>query len=153
MDRRIKVTHDFLTKTECDSILNNYLQNQPIDLRFISDRLFDFLKIDLKGFECNISNLKINKLDKTTSNPNWIVDQESYISFLIQLNDEYVDGKFQFLLDGGDTYFQLHHGYGKLVTYFSNIKNRTTPILSGTKYFLTGCITIEKLVEFKKTII
>lgn len=153
MDKRIKIAHDFLTKTECESLLNDYFKNVNSDYTFLKKRIFDYLNLTLKGYELDLSEFKIYKLDKTSTNPDWHIDTDSYISIMIQLNDDYVDGIFQFLLDEGDTYFQLHHGSGKMVSYFSNIKNRTTPIIRGDKYVLTTSIKIQKIIDYKKTII
>lgn len=147
---RIKVIKNFLTKSECDYALstNDYDMIHSRVEKYINDNF------KIKGYRLsNLFPFKLNKHIVDVNNPNWYIDDDSYISVLIQLNDDYKEGYFQFLVDDDESYFQLHHGYGHMVIYFSNLKNRTSPVKEGIKYTITSHISINKIDGFKKTII
>jgi len=153
---RIVVIENFLTKEECNDTLSFLMEGGVLDSGIIYDRLTKYLSdnINVKGYTVsNISPFKFNTHTGQNSNPEWSSDDDSYISFLIQLNEDYFRGRFQFLVDDSDKYFQLAHGAGNLVIYFSNIKNRTTPVENGIKYTITNSVNIIKKEDFKKTLI
>jgi predicted 2-oxoglutarate/Fe(II)-dependent dioxygenase YbiX len=72
---------------------------------------------------------------------------------MIQLNNDYNEGYFQFLINDGESYFQVNHGAGHLVLFFSNLKQRTTPVKSGIKKTLSGKILLIKDKDVKNTLI
>ena len=153
---RIVVIENFLTKKECEDALPLIIKGDVLDSGIIYDRLTKYVSdfITLKGYRLsNISPFKFNVHTSENSNPEWVSDEETYISFLIQLNEDYFRGRFQFLIDDNDKYFQLPHGAGNLVVYFSNIKNRTTPVENGMKYTIASSVNIIKEEDFKKTLI
>lgn len=153
---RIVVIEKFLTKEECEDTLSFLMKGGVLDSGIVYDRLTEYINdsITLKGYKLsNISPFKFNIHTGQNSNPDWVSDDETYISFLIQLNEDYFRGRFQFLVDDDDKYFQLLHGEGNLVMYFSNIKNRTTPVENGIKYTITSSVNIIKEEDFKQTLI
>lgn len=147
---RITVIKDFLSKNECEYAL------KECNYSIIQSKLKEYITntIELKGYIFNeISPFKINTHITNDSSLIWKVDTTSYISFLIQLNDSYNGGYFQFLVDNNDRYFQLHHGIGHMVVFFSNIQHRTSPIESGTKYTLSTSVSIVKDINYDITLI
>lgn len=147
---RIKIIKNFLTKDECVYALDTK------DYSFIYDKVKSYIDnfIQLKGYTfTKLLPFRLNTHIVGVNNPNWYVDEDAYISFLIQLNDAYKEGYFQFLVDEDENYFQLHHGYGHMIVYFSNLKNRTSPVEGGIKYTITSSISINKIDGFEKTII
>jgi hypothetical protein len=147
---RVTIIKNFIDEGECKYALHN------TDYSFIKFKLDRYIQynIKLKGYEfAELSPLKLNHHIVGVNNPNWITDGDSYISFLLQLNDSYEGGYFQFLVDNDDNYFQLHHGTGHLVLFFSNLKHRTTPIEIGEKYTITTSISITKDDTYTKTLI
>jgi hypothetical protein len=147
---RLKLIKNFINKDECKYAL------ETADYSFIKFKLDRYIKfnIKLKGYVfTELSPLKLNHHIVGFNDSRWIIDSNSYISFLLQLNDEYEQGYFQFLLDEDDNYFQLHHGCGHLVLFFSNLKHRTTPIESGEKYTISTSISITKDDNYTKTLI
>lgn len=147
---RITIIKNFIDEDECKYALDT------ADYSFIKFKLDRYIKfnIKLKGHSfTELSPLKLNHHISGVNDPNWVTDSDSYISFLIQLNEDYFRGRFQFLIDDDDKYFQLPHGAGNLVVYFSNIKNRTTPVENGMKYTIASSVNIIKEEDFKKTLI
>lgn len=147
---RIVVIENFLDEDECKYALDT------ADYSFIKFKLDRYIKfnIKLKGYSfTELSPLKLTRHISGVNDSNWVTDSNSYISFLLQLNEDYFRGRFQFLIDDDDKYFQLPHGAGNLVVYFSNIKNRTTPVENGMKYTIASSVNIIKEEDFKKTLI
>lgn len=147
---RISIIKNFVDEDECKYALENK------DYSFIKFKLERYIKynIKLKGYAfTELSPLQLNTHIVGVNSSKWNIDDNSYISFLIQLNDEYEQGYFQFLLDDDENYFQLHRGIGHMVVFFSNLKNRTTPIESGTKYTISTNISIKKDDSYNKTLI
>ena len=138
---KITIVKNFVDEDECKYAL------ETADYSFIKFKLERYIKynINLKGYSIDtLLPFNLNTHTPDSSNPKWNTDTSSYVSFLIQLNESYENGYFQFLLDGGDNYFQLHHGVGNMVVFFSNLKNRTSPVTSGTKHTLTSSVSIIK---------
>jgi hypothetical protein len=153
---RISVVKNFLTKEECSSVLGCLKNGILPDKSDVYKKLNNYINasIKLKGYELTeLSPIKLNIHNAGVSSLKWITDTESYITILIQLNDAYEDGYSQFLIDDGDNYFQLHHGAGHMVVFFSNLKQRTSPVINGIKYTLTTTISIKQLQDYKPTII
>jgi hypothetical protein len=138
---KITIVKNFVDEDECKYAL------ETADYSFIKFKLERYIKynINLKGYSIDtLLPFNLNTHTPDSSNPKWNTDTSSYISFLIQLNESYENGYFQFLLDGGDNYFQLHHGVGNMAVFFSNLKHRTSPVINGTKHTLTSSVSIIK---------
>ena len=147
---RVTVIKNFIDEDECKLAL------EKNDYSFIKFKLERYIKhnIKIKGYSfTELSPFVLNHHIVGINDPKWVTDDNSYISFLIQLNDEYEQGYFQFLLDDDDNYFQLHHGAGHLVLFFSNLKHRTTPIESGKKFTITTSVSTIKDDTYTKTLI
>jgi hypothetical protein len=147
---RVTILKNFIDEDECKQAL------ETEDYSFIKFKLDRYIKhnIKLKGYSfTELSPLTLNHHIVGVNDSMWVTDSKSYISFLLQLNDSYKEGYFQFLVDNDDNYFQLHHGSGNLVLFFSNLKHRTTPIEEGEKYTITTSISIIKDDNYTKTLI
>ncbi len=153
-NRKLKLLLNFLNEEECVNIINNthnlvILKNRilrEIEKNFVTQfkgfYIGDF--VDLKIEEYNTEQ-KYKDFEKGMGG--------TYVSFLLQLNDDYKDGFFQFLIDDGNRYFQVHHGLGHLTMYFSDLPKRTTPVTSGTKYTLVGSLPLIKKTNNKNTLL
>jgi hypothetical protein len=153
---RITIVKDFLSKDECSLTLEclkyGKLDYESDAYKKLNDYIDTFIK--LKGYEFSKpSPIKLNIHNTSASSLKWNTDVDSYITILIQLNDSYEEGYLQFLTDDGDNYFQLHHGAGHMVVFFSNLKQRTSPVINGIKYTMTTTISIKQLQDYKPTII
>jgi hypothetical protein len=153
---RITIVKEFLSKDECSLILACLKDGKLSDESDVYKKLNDYINttIKLKGYELTkLSPIKLNIHNAGPSSLKWITDTNSYITILIQLNESYEQGYLQFLTDDGDNYFQLHHGAGHMVVFFSNLKNRTSPVINGIKYTMTTSISITELENYKSTLI
>jgi len=153
---RITIVKEFLSKDECSLLLECLNDGKLSDESDVYKKLNDYINksIKLKGYEfTKLSPIKLNIHNTGASSLKWNIDSDSYITILIQLNDSYEQGYLQFLIDDGDNYFQLHHGAGHMVAFFSNLKNRTSPVVNGIKYTMTTSISIKELKNYKSTLI
>jgi hypothetical protein len=153
---RITIVKEFLSKDECSLILDCLKDGKLSDESDVYKKLNDYINkfIKLKGYEfTKLSPIKLNIHNTGASSLKWNTDVDSYITILIQLNESYEQGYLQFLTDDGDNYFQLHHGVGHMVVFFSNLKNRTSPVINGIKYTMTTSISITELENYKSTLI
>jgi hypothetical protein len=153
---RIKIVKDFLSKDECISALDYFKNGKDPKESDVYKKINDYVNsfIKLKGYKFSeLSPLILNTHNVGPSNLKWDTDTQSYITILIQLNDSYEQGYFQFSVDDDTNYFQLHHGAGHMVVFFSNLKYRTSPIESGIKYTITTSISLEEMQNYKHTII
>jgi hypothetical protein len=138
---KITIVKNFVDEDECNYAL------ETADYSFIKFKLERYIKynISLKGYSVDtLLPFNLNTHTPNSSSPKWNTDTSSYISFLIQLNESYENGYFQFLLDGGDNYFQLHHCVENMALFFSNHNHSTTPVINGTKHTLTSSVSIIK---------
>lgn len=79
--------------------------------------------------------------------------KDRYCSIVIQLNDEYEGGYLQLKDESGDNTIQLDKGVGRMYIFYSNIRHRVMPVVSGVRYSLVNWISLKKLENFKKTLI
>lgn len=152
-NKKIKLLLNFLTRDECDKIISN-----SYDVDSLRDRVLieieKYFVTNFKGYKVNnINDIKLDQYVVGQKYHDFESSDENYVSFLIQLNDNYSEGYFQFLVDDGNKYFQVHHGLGHLVLFFSNLPKRTTPVINGIKYTLTGNISLIETNSSDKTLI
>ena len=87
---RVTIIKNFIDEGECKYALHN------TDYSFIKFKLDRYIQynIKLKGYEfAELSPLKLNHHIVGVNNPNWITDDDSYISFLLQLYSHYYNSK------------------------------------------------------------
>lgn len=152
-NKKIKLLLNFLNRDECEKIMSN-----SYDMDSLRDRILieveKYFVTNFKGFKLNgVDDLKLNQYVVGQKYNDFESTDENYVSFLIQLNDDYSEGYFQFLVDDGNNYFQAHHGLGHLVLFFSNLSKRTTPVTNGIKHTLTGTISLIETYNSNKTLI
>ena len=129
----------------------------------IDTRLRDTLKnlIQIKGFE--VTGLGPYKFTEyktgeyydwhTDSSPTDDLYKDRFCSIVIQLNDEYEGGYLQLMDDSGDNTYQCAHGIGTMYIFYSNIRHRVMPVTNGVRYSLVNWVSLQKIENFKKTII
>lgn len=81
------------------------------------------------------------------------VYKERFASIVIQLNDEYDDGYLEVNLDGDNEIVKLPKGIGNLYVFYSNLRHRVTPINTGVRYSLVNWVSLEKIKEYKSSLI
>lgn len=152
-NNRIKLLLNFIDENECNEILSgNY--NQEILKAKIYDEIQKHFPTKFKGYETtDIVDIKINEYIVGQTYPDFKSNDENFLSFMIQLNNDYEDGYFQFLINDGENYFQVHHGTGHMVIFFSNLNQRTTPVKQGIKKTISGKISLIKDNNSTKTLI
>jgi predicted 2-oxoglutarate/Fe(II)-dependent dioxygenase YbiX len=150
---KIKQLLNFIDENECDKILSgNY--NQEILNTKIYEEIQKHFPIKFKGYiPSGFIDIKLNEYQVDQKYHDFKSNDDNYISFMIQLNNDYNEGYFQFLINDGESYFQVNHGAGHLVLFFSNLKQRTTPVKSGIKKTLSGKILLIKDKDVKNTLI
>ena len=150
---RLKLLLNFIDENECQQILlGEYDQTK------LKDKIFNefkkYFETKFKGYTISdIIDLKINEYGVGQKYHDFISNDVNYLSFMIQLNNNYKEGYFQFLVNDGESYFQVHHGAGHIVLFFSNLKQRTTPVEYGVKKTLTGHVNLIKNDVIEKTLI
>lgn len=172
MYRGIKVIYDFLSKEECNLILNKCKEETHMSNAIsvggnINDRkssvgwitnlgdLNQRLKNVLKD-SFNISGMDVTGLGsfqfteyKVGEYFNWHIDSNSTIykdrfaSIVIQLNDTYTDGILEIKNVDGET-MPIENKIGTLYIFNSNLLHRVTPIESEIRYSLVNWVSLVK---------
>lgn len=152
-NKKIKLLLNFLNRDECDQVISGAYDKDMLMDKILNE-VEKYFITNFKGFEIGgVVDLKLNQYSIEQKYNDFESADENYVSFLLQLNDEYKEGYFQFLVDDGNKYFQVHHGLGHLVLFFSNLPKRTTPVVSGVKHTLTGTISLIESTSSVKTLI
>jgi hypothetical protein len=153
-NRKLKLLLNFLSKEECINIINGSYNLEILKNRILREIEKNFVT-QFKGFYIgDFVDLKIEKYNTEQKYKDFEKKgDETYVSFSLQLNSNYEDGFFQFLVDDGNRYFQVHHGLGHLILYFSDLPKRTTPVTNGTKYTLVGSLPLIKKTNNKNTLL
>jgi hypothetical protein len=144
---------NFLTKEECSDIINNRCDLENLKLKLINC-IKDYFITDFKGYELDeITNIELNSYTVNQKYFNFQKIDNEFLSFMIQLNEDYDEGFFQFLVKDDTEYYQFYSGAGHMILFFSSLKHRTIPVKSGIKYTLTGNIILKQIDNYTKTII
>lgn len=150
---KIKQLLDFLDEDACKDILSGTYDLDLLKTK-IHHEIQKYFPTKFKGFDTTgIVDINMNEYIVDQKYHDFKTNDDNYISFMIQLNDEYEEGYFQFLINEGENYFQVNHGTGHLVLFFSNLHQRTTPVKSGVKKTLSGKILLIKNNNIKNTLI
>jgi hypothetical protein len=149
----LKPVLNFLTNAECDAIIeNNY------DLNYLKKNIIKSIKTyfisEFKGYTFGeICDVKLNSYTPTQKYSNFKKIDDGFLSFMIQLNDNYEEGFFQFSVKDDTYYYQMQPGKGHMIVFFSNLNHRTIPVTSGIKYTLTGTLILKKVDNYIQTVI
>lgn len=174
----INIIENFLTKDECDYILNkcknivlkdiNTYYNgckkkqsvgYPADLEFIKFRLEDILKniISINGMEPYVNYFQFTEY-KVGDLIDWHEDRTSNLyrvgtySTTIQLNDGYSGGIFEIKnLDG--ELIPIKNKKGSLYMFKPNLSHRITMIESENRYSLINWVSLVKTDKTKQNLI
>jgi hypothetical protein len=160
MNKLLLIDEKFLEKDECESIINHYKFNNSFDPKHINERIkkaiSDNFSTDFNGFfldgpfDVQFDEYKKNKgyVDFKSDN-----NKLNYITFVIQLNDDYEKGYLQFTYKEETEHIQIQRELGLLIVHFSSLKHRKIPVSKGTKYTLTGFFRLKKKEEAKQNLI
>jgi hypothetical protein len=156
-NKKINIIENFLSKDECDNIINNHKNGKSLGLIHISEKIVEVLNNNFKfrGHELGeLEHLSFKEYTpKTKYSLKWNINNKSYFTIIVQLNDNFDNGYYQYLLNDDEKYFQSPKITGSLVFFFSNIKHRLSPVESDFKYVLETEIKLLESHEFKKTLI
>jgi PKHD-type hydroxylase len=178
---RLYVFENFISEDDCETILNmckstltmsegkvgsNNTNNKVrkssvafIDkIESVDSKLISLLKenIILKGFE--VTGLGSYQFTEYSLGEyyDWHTDSggeySRFYSVVIQLNDTY-DGGILEVEDMDKTVLKMKKGIGNMYIFQSNIKHRVTPVLEGVRYSLVNWVSLNKIENFKKTLI
>ncbi len=143
-NKKIKLLLNFIDEHECSKILSGHYDQNILNKK-IHNEIQKHFSIKFKGFKLSdFTDIKINEYQVDQKYHDFKSNDDNFISFMIQLNNEYEEGYFQFLINNGENYFQVNHGAGHLVLFFSNLNQRTTPVTKGIKKTLTGKVLLIK---------
>lgn len=129
------------------------------DLGFLNSKLKDTLidKISVKGFTAS----KLNPFQFTEYTTGgfyeWHTDsaknihQNRFYSVVIQINEGYLGGELE--VREGDIETILNTGIGNLYLFPSAMWHRVKPITNGIRYSLVNWVELEKIIDYKKTLI
>jgi predicted 2-oxoglutarate/Fe(II)-dependent dioxygenase YbiX len=174
----IIVIENFLSFDECDFIINKaksiYLREVDIhnigynrkvsigsieDLDFVKIKLENALKdnIFINGMESHVDNIQFTEY-KTGDYFDWHEDRNSSIyrvgvvSTVIQLNDDYIGGKFE-IKDFNKELFPIDNKKGSLYMFNPNLLHRITMVESGSRHSLISWISLVKSNKTKQNLI
>lgn len=113
-------------------------------------------------------NIKLNGFEATKLNPyqfteykvgeyyEWHTDSsetiytERFCSIVIQLNDSYEGGELEIT---DKDIIKIKKKTGTLCVFYSSMLHRVTSVTSGTRYSLVNWVCLDKLKNYKKTLI
>lgn len=125
----------------------------------VDNKLKEILKnnITLKGFE--VTNLGDYQFTEYSEGQyyDWHTDSggefsNRYYSVVIQLNDEYDEGILE-IEDINKNVLKMDKGVGHMYIFQSSIKHRVTPVSRGTRYSLVNWVSLNKIENYKSTLI
>lgn len=150
---KIKLLLNFIDEDQCNKILSGSYDETVLKTK-IFEEIQKHFPTKFKGFDTSgIIDININEYVVDQKYHDFKSNDDNFISFMIQLNNDYEEGYFQFLINNGENYFQVHHGAGHMVLFFSNLNQRTTPVTKGIKKTLTGKVSLIKDNSIKQTLI
>ena len=174
----IIVIENFLSEDECDFIVNkckninlrdvsihNSGYNRKVSigstkgLDFVKIKLENVLKntININGMESSIDNIQFTDY-KVGDYFDWHEDRNSNVyrvgvlSTVIQLNDDYIGGKFE-IKNFNKELVPIENKKGSLYMFHPNLLHRITQIESGRRHSLISWISLVKTNKTKQNLI
>jgi hypothetical protein len=155
--KRINLIEEFLSKDECNELIKHHKDGDILDSKYMYEKITKILNNNFKFKGHYLGELETITFKEYTPQKkytlNWEINNESYFTIVIQLNDDFRNGYEQYLIDEDEKYFQSPKITGSLIFFFSNIKHRLAPVKTNSKYVLETEIKLLKNVNFKKTLI
>ena len=182
-DNKHVMIKEFLSKDECDLILNKYLKeldlkpakvmNDIIDtnvrkssiafidnIDIIDERLKTVLKenIHIKGFDVTgIGPYQFTKYE-VGEHYNWHTDSDNgeykdRYCSIVIQLNDEYEGGYLQLKDNNGNTYAFERGVGNLYVFFSNILHRVIPVKTGVRYSLVNWVSLEKIEGYKKTLL
>lgn len=174
---------NFLSVEECEYIMNEYgieskfepskisngVSNNNVrkssvsfieNIDFIDKRLKDVLDENIKMKGSTLTGLSAYQLTKYEHDNfyDWHTDYDDihnknrFCSIVIQLNKGYSGGHLQYRDENGQV-CEFEEGQGNLFVFFSILEHRVTPVTEGVRYSLVNWVSLERIPNFKKTIL
>lgn len=156
-NKRIDLIEEFLSKDECAELIKNHKDGDVLNSTYVYEKINKTLNDNFKFKGHYLGELKTIIFKEYTPEKkytlNWGINNNSYFTIVVQLNDDFRNGYEQYLMDEDEKYFQSPKITGSLIFFFSNIKHRLAPVKTNSKYVLETEIKLLKNVNFKKTLI
>jgi hypothetical protein len=156
-NKEINIIDNFLTEEECDNFIQRFKNGESLDTEYVRVKIENLLKehYKFKGFELKNSNpVLFNEYTvETKYSLEWEINDKSYFTVIIQLNDNFKNGLQQFLVGDGENYFQVPKNTGNIVIFFSNLKKRLAPVEIGFRYTLETEIELIESINQIKTLL
>jgi predicted 2-oxoglutarate/Fe(II)-dependent dioxygenase YbiX len=184
--KKYEVIQQFITKEECDFIIDKCLNeleliDAPVydnvsSVRLIEDKRKSKIAftnglddignkiskklselIEIKGFSLKLYNFQFTKYENGDFF-DWHTDssdtmyKERFLTIVIQLSDAYIGGEFQLMLNN-DEEITMESGVGNLFIFPAATKHRVKEIINGTRFSIVNWIHLEKIENYKKTIL
>jgi len=157
VNNEINVIENFLTEQECNDFIQKFKNGELLDTEYVRVKIENLLKehYKFKGFEFKNLNPVLFKEYTTESkySLDWIVNDKSYFTIIIQLNGDFKNGFQQFLVGDDESYFQVPKNTGNMVIFFSNLKKRLAPVKIGVKYVLEIEAELIEIPNHTKTLL
>jgi hypothetical protein len=148
-----KPVFNFLTINECDAIIEGKFDLDKLKNKILNTTREYFIT-EFNGYELSeIDDIEINSYRSDQKYTNFNKIEDGFLSFVIQLNDDYDEGFFQFSFKEESYHYQMYPGKGHMLLFFSNLRHRTIPVKKVIKYTLNGTIRLKKSKNYKKRII
>lgn len=177
----INIIEDFLSKEECDFILNKCkkdlkLSNGKVangnlnerkssigwinDLGEVNEKLKNVLKthFNYDGVEViglgpfQFTEYKVGEYYKWHTDRDKTTYRERFASTVIQLNDDYTGGLLEIKNSKGNL-VNINHKIGNLYIFNSNLFHRVTPVEDGTRYSLVNWVSVIKTDPTKQKLL
>jgi PKHD-type hydroxylase len=182
MYNHIEVIENFLSKDECNFILNKCkcdLTLSPAkvygtdsdknrkssigwisDLGFLNERLTNKLRetFNINGAEVTglgdfqFTEYKENQYFDWHTDSNSTIYRDRYASIVIQLNDTYSGGILE-IKNSKKELVQIENKIGTLYVFNSGLLHRVTPIIHGIRYSLVNWVSLVKTNSYKQNLI
>lgn len=156
-NKRINLIEEFLSKEECDEFIKHHKNGDILNSTYMYEKIIKTLNDNFKfkghylGELDSITFKEFSPEKKYTLK--WEINNDSYFTVVVQLNDNFLNGYEQYLIDDDEKYYQSPKITGSLIFFFSNIKHRVAPVKTNSKYILETKIKLLNDINFKKTLI
>jgi hypothetical protein len=156
-NKRINLIKEFLSKEECDELIKHHKDGDILDSTYMHEKITKILNDNLKFKGHYLGELETITFKEYTPEKKytlkWEINDDTYFTIVVQLNDDFDNGYEQYLIDEDENYYQSPKITGSLIFFFSNIKHRLAPVKNSSKYVLETEIKLLENVNFKKTLI
>jgi predicted 2-oxoglutarate/Fe(II)-dependent dioxygenase YbiX len=181
MNNHVEVIENFLSKDECNVILNRCKEELELstaivnngnpnirkssiawidDLGEVNERLKNILKsrfnfggVEVTGLgSFQFTEYKVGEFYEWHTDRGSTIDRKRFASTVIQLNDDYEGGLLE-IKDTMGNLIPINQKLGSLYVFDSGLEHRVTPVNVNTRYSLVNWVSLVKTNVKKQNII